>query len=191
MLLVLDAGCTKLSQRNERPPLRISVHVKKLVDQFWRLHIVHIALLLQRLLRFLHFFVFRAFQALVLRSTERGNVFWRRAEKADLMPMLQEIFLRAADTRSLASRNIMAWNKAIAFRARAAELLEVCKILNHDPLLLTCDGSAAGFSHQVEHSLAILVLASMLCRLMARKCCFVQKVDLAQLAHKRPLRMGA
>ena len=64
-----------------------------------------------------------------------------------ILLMLQEIFLRAADTRRLASRNIMAWNKAIAFRARAAELLEVRKILHHDPIFLPGDGSAAGFSH--------------------------------------------
>ena len=87
------------------------------------------------------------------------------------MPVLQDIFLGATDARRLASRNIMAWHKTIAFQSRAAELLEVGQILNHDPLLLTCDGSADGFAHQVEHPLAVLVLARVDCRLMARQCC--------------------
>ena len=127
--------------------MRISAHVKKPVDQLWRLNIVHTGLLLQRPLRFMRCFIFRASHAFTLPSTDCGIAFCRLAKKADFMSMLQEIFLCAADAGSLASRNIMAWNKAIAFRARAAELLEVRKILHHDPLFLPGDGSAAGFSH--------------------------------------------
>ena len=182
MLRVLHAGCMT--------PLRISVHVKKLVDHFWRLNVVHIALLLRRPVRCLRCFVFRAFQRLVLRCVERGVVFWRRAKMADFMPALQEICLRAADVRRLAPRGIMVWHTAIAPRSRAAELLEVSKIPNHAPVLLTCDGSVAGFAHQVEHPRAALVLASEVCRLMARKCCLVNEVCLAQLAHKRPAQDG-
>ena len=73
--------------------------------------------------------------------------------------MFQPVFLGADRTSSFAPRNFLSVGEIVAFRAWVAELLEVSKIMHHEPFLLCSDRSTTLLFHQKQNPLAILVLA--------------------------------
>ena len=115
------------------------------------------------LLRFLIFLL-----RVGLNSTSGRNI----PKEAQLVTVLQEVFLRANRARSFLSRYSLAIGKVVSLSSWVAVLLEVGKILHHDPLLLRRDGSVSSLRHQKKDSLAVLIITAVLMLFMICKGAF-------------------
>ena len=64
-------------------------------------------------------------------------------------------------------------------------MLEVSKVLDHDPFLLASDGPVASLCHQVQHALAIFILTSMITCQMFFEIIVADETCIAELTDKR------
>ena len=137
---VLHTAGVQLLQRNERPALRVALHVQELVYEFRRMQVVHIAALMQA----------RTLQANRSRMIFRIRLSCRTygvllhggvlqvlgclGEEVELVPELNEVFLLADGTGSFTARYLRATRKGVAAGALAGKLLKGREVLDHQPL---------------------------------------------------------
>ena len=162
---VLHTAGVQLLLRNERPALRVALHVQELVYEFRRMQVVHIAALMQA----------RTLQANRSRMIFRIRLSCRTfgvllhsgvlqvlrclGEEVELVPELNEVFLLADGTGSFTARYLRATRKGVAAGALAGKLLKGRKVLDHQPLFLRRDRTAAALLQQVQNSLTVLDVA--------------------------------
>ena len=91
------------------------------------------------------------------------------AKEAQFVAVLEVVFLRADYAGCLASGHRLAAREAGAPAARVTELLEMSKVLHHEPLLLGGYRPAAGLRHQEQHPFAVFGLARAGLLLVPRK----------------------
>ena len=101
------------------------------------------------------------------------------------MSVFQIVFLGTHDTGSFSSGHGFGVCEVVAPGPRKTPLLEMREILHHDPLLLAGDGPVTGLRHQVQHSLAIFLLAAMVTCHVMFEVILADEVCIAELTDQR------